>query len=284
MTYPFIPAVHTSAGSNLPITRIVIHGTVSPTSAGTARSVAKYFQSPGSGGSAQYVLDTAEIVRCVPDNVVAWHAPPNPHSIGVEFCDWVTWSQGNGKTVADIDPFWHGKTQAQFDNRWALPDWDKMLRLGATLIRALLLEHKLPPTRLSVADLLAGRQGICGHADISAAWHQTDHTDPGSSFPWSKFIGYVVAGTTTSTSQEIDMTPEQATILGNTGWGVQQMRTAEAMHFTALSVQVSALTAAVAALAQHPDITPEQITTIIGDAIAAQVKVTGTLTVTPAKP
>lgn len=80
-----------------------------------------------------------------------------------------------------------------------------------------------------------------------------------------------------------DMTPEQATILGTTGWGVQTLRTAEAMHFTALSVQVTALTAAVAALASHADLSADQITTIINDAIAAQVKVTGTLTVTPAK-
>ena len=80
------------------------------------------------------------------------------------------------------------------------------------------------------------------------------------------------------------MTPEQATILGTTGWGVQTLRTAEAMHFTALSVQVTALTAAVAALASHADLSADQITTIINDAIAAQVKVTGTLTVTPAKP
>jgi len=47
------------------------------------------------------------------------------------------------------------------------------------------------------------------------------------------------------------------------------------------AAQIVALTAAVAALAAHPDLTAAQITQVISDAIAAQVKVTGTLTVVP---
>lgn len=29
----------------------------------------------------------------------------------------------------------------------------------------------------------AGQRGICTHADISAAFRESDHTDPGSGFP-----------------------------------------------------------------------------------------------------
>lgn len=50
---------------------------------------------------------------------------------------------------------------------------------------------------------------------------------------------------------------------------------------TTQTAQIVALTAALAALAAHPDLTPAQITQIISDAITAQVKVTGTLTVVP---
>jgi len=49
----------------------------------------------------------------------------------------------------------------------------------------------------------------------------------------------------------------------------------------AQTAQIAALTAAVAALAAHPDLTADQITTIISDAITASVKVTGVLTVVP---
>ena len=193
MTYPFIPAYHYSAGHNLPLSRIVIHGTVSATRPGGAREVATYFQSPNSGGSTQYIVDPGEIIQAAADDTICWHAPPNINSLGVEFCDWVNWAQGNGKTVADLDSFWTGKTQADFDARWSLPAWDQMLRLGAGLVHALAVEYSVPITRISVADLLAGRHGLCGHVDVSQAWHQTDHSDPGLSFPWATFIDYILA-------------------------------------------------------------------------------------------
>lgn len=38
--------------------------------------------------------------------------------------------------------------------------------------------------KLDSHDLLAGDTGYCGHFDVSNAWGQTDHTDPGGNFPW----------------------------------------------------------------------------------------------------
>jgi hypothetical protein len=182
----FIQAYHSSAGDNLPASRVVIHGTVSATVPGGAVATARYFQSPNSGGSAPYVVDPNEIVQCATDNTICWHAPPNKGSIGVEFCDWVTLA------AAQADPRWRGKSQAEFDARWALPEWDKMLRLGAGLVHTLCVKYGIPITKISVAQLLAGGHGICGHVDVSQAWHQTDHTDPGASFPWATFMGYVL--------------------------------------------------------------------------------------------
>jgi len=37
---------------------------------------------------------------------------------------------------------------------------------------------------VDAAGLKAGRGGYTSHAQVSNAWHQTDHTDPGSNFPW----------------------------------------------------------------------------------------------------
>lgn len=41
-----------------------------------------------------------------------------------------------------------------------------------------------PLHKLDSHGLLAGDRGYCGHADVSNAWGQTDHTDPGRNFPW----------------------------------------------------------------------------------------------------
>lgn len=45
-----------------------------------------------------------------------------------------------------------------------------------------------PLDRLTVAQLRAGARGICGHVDVTYAWRQTDHTDPGPSFPWDVLL------------------------------------------------------------------------------------------------
>lgn len=159
------------SGSQTKINRIVIHCTVSPTSRGWARKIANYFQSPSAGGSAHYVVDAGEIVQCLPDDIVAWHAPPNTGSIGVELCDWQ-----KGKA-----------------SRWQDDDHQSMLRLAAPLVRSLAERHDVPLVWLSPAELRAGKRGICGHVDISRAWGQTDHGDPhmGGPFPTSQFMSMI---------------------------------------------------------------------------------------------
>lgn len=34
----------------------------------------------------------------------------------------------------------------------------------------------------------ADGRGVCGHADISQAWRESDHTDPGRQFPWDAVL------------------------------------------------------------------------------------------------
>jgi hypothetical protein len=51
----------------------------------------------------------------------------------------------------------------------------------------------LPIRKVSAADMRAGRKGICGHVDVTTAWHTgrdvgANHTDPGN-FPWPTFLG-----------------------------------------------------------------------------------------------
>lgn len=197
MAYPYIPGYpgHTS-GTQKTVNRIVIHGTVSPTVKGGARSVARYFQSSGAGGSAHYIVDPGEVVRCYSESTICWHAPPNAGSIGIELCD----------------------PQAGSSSRWSNVAHEAMLKLAAKLTREVAARHGVPLRRLSVADLKAGRKGICGHVDVSNAFRQTNHTDPGAGFPWAHFMQLVTGSSVPvpPTPQEDDMpTPEQ---LWNRKW------------------------------------------------------------------
>lgn len=165
------PAAHTSAGHNKPIDRVVIHATVSPCKPGGARDIAAYFRSPKSGGSAHYVVDPGEVVQVVHDDTVAWHAPPNPHSIGNELC------------------FMPTRVPVGF---WLLPRARRMLRRAAVLTAQQCLAFDVPAVRLSAADLRAGKRGICGHVNVSRAFGQSTHWDPGV-FPWRTFMRMVRA-------------------------------------------------------------------------------------------
>lgn len=164
MAYPKILTSY-HGGHQGSVSRIVIHGTVSPCERGGARANAHYFQTHRTG-SAHYVVDPGEIIECVPEDVVAYHAPPNTGSIGIELCDPQTGSA----------------------SRWGDANHDAMLRRAAGLVRAVAKRWNVPLKRIDAGDLRAGRHGVCGHADVTAAWHQTDHTDPGSGFPWGRFL------------------------------------------------------------------------------------------------
>ena len=48
--------------------------------------------------------------------------------------------------------------------------------------------YGIPLRRLRAADLVAGKRGVTGHADISAAFRKSDHCDPGPDFPWTRFL------------------------------------------------------------------------------------------------
>lgn len=168
------PAKHSGTGNKragfFPIDRIVLHGTVSPAVKGGARAIGAYFRSPNAGGSAHYVIDPGEVVQTAYDDVVAWHAPPNRHTIGVEFCDPVTMNLA----------------------RWDDPPHKAELRLGARLVAELCLAYNVPAVMLGPAQLRAGRRGICEHDDVSDAFGQSTHWDLGA-FPRRRFAAMVRA-------------------------------------------------------------------------------------------
>lgn len=168
------PAAHTSAGSNQPIHRIVLHGTVSPCVAGGARSNAAYFRNQSAGGSAHYVTDPKEAVQVVWDDTIAWHAPPNQNSLGVEMCDPVGDAKGKPLPI----------------RRWNDDDHQAMLRITAKLVAGLCLAYDVPVRFVGPRALRAGARGICEHSDVSQAWGQSSHWDLGT-FPRRAFLKMV---------------------------------------------------------------------------------------------
>lgn len=155
------PARRSSAGENKPIKRIVIHSTVSATKAGGARDIAAYFRGPNAGGSAHYVVDPYEVVQVVFDSVIAWHAPPNANSLGVELCDFPAPGSKGMK-------------------RWRDAEHRLLFRRAVDLVAQLCLAYDVPPWFVGPIGLRLGRKGVTTHAAVSTAWRQSTHWDPGA--------------------------------------------------------------------------------------------------------
>lgn len=180
---PFIAARY-HGGSQTP-KAIVIHGTVSSDNAGTARNIANWWHgSTSPKTSAHYIVDPKETIQAVGDHTIAYHCGSNTGCIGIELCDEQTGSAA----------------------RWSDADSTAILKRAATLTAQLCLAYGIEVRRPSIAELKSkGKHGIYGHNDSRLAFGNTTHTDPGTSFPWAKFLSMVASekarlkgGTTTT--------------------------------------------------------------------------------------
>ena len=171
---PYVgPAARHGDANNKPISRVVIHCTVSPCVPGGARNVARMFRTTTRPASAHYVVDPSDTVQVVYDSVVAYHAPPNQHALGIELCD----------------------MQSGPADRWQDGNHKAMLERAATLVAGLCAAYGVPVDKIGPDELRAGKHGICGHIDVSHAWGQTSHVDPEATpgFPWASFMDQIRA-------------------------------------------------------------------------------------------
>lgn len=179
-----IPARWHGGTGNLPAARIVIHATCPglgyprASQAGQAASTASYFATTDVVSSAHVVCDVAETVRCLDDDTVAYHAPPNLHSLGVEICGESSYTR----------------------EQWLSPQVWPAVENAAAQVREWMTTYHLPGMR-ATAPLPDTGGYVCGHADVSATWHQTDHTDPGPNFPWDAFMPLLSNATPTPTPE-----------------------------------------------------------------------------------
>lgn len=162
------PANH-SGTDNHPPTRVVIHSAVVPCEPGRARQLAAWNRDGTTGGSWHYATDPAETIQCSWDSYVCHAAPPNPRSLHIEMADTPTRRPTERARRRALRKGW----------RWAGRNHRRMLHRTARLTAGLCLAYDLPLTWLTADELRKGRAGITSHANVTAAWHQSTHWDPG---------------------------------------------------------------------------------------------------------
>lgn len=152
------------------IRAVVIHTMEAPENAATAENVANYFRTTGTQASAHVCVDSNSAVRCVADEDTAWAAPGcNADGLQLEIA---------------------GRAR-QNETEWQDPFSKAALHQAALVTSDWCTKWGIPARRLTVAELKAGRKGITSHADVSAVYKRSDHTDPGPNFPWAAFLSEV---------------------------------------------------------------------------------------------
>lgn len=173
--YPFRQAKYYTRVTGRPrvIRRIVLHDMEAPEKGDTAEKIATYFATldavkEGKKPSAHFCADSDSVVQCVRLEDVANAAPgANSDGVHVEMAGYGAQSRGDW-----LDEY----SRAVIDNTAQLVAW-------------LCLHLDIPPVRLQTAELLdPSKKGIVSHAQVSAAFHKSDHTDPGPEFPWDYFF------------------------------------------------------------------------------------------------
>lgn len=167
-TIPLVLARFYSPTVRKTVDNIVLHSMEAPEASTTAERVANYFAtlpadtpkekrtSPG------YCLDSDTVIQCVPDHCIAFHARGfNLQSIGLE----------------------HAGYARQTREEWLDAFGERMLGLSVQLAARLCARWSIPPVIVRADELLKGARGITTHAEVNAAFHKSDHTDPGPGFP-----------------------------------------------------------------------------------------------------
>ena len=161
-------------------TAIVLHGTQGPTAEGAAR----WFATPipindGGPGSTQLVVDDHSCYRTLDNLLEPYGAPPlNSHGLHIEMASFSTWS--NAEWLAHPG----------------------MLELAAYRVARWCHFYSVPVRFLDVAMLKGAPRGSDGepmprgittHQNVSDAFHQSTHQDPGPGFPLTSFLHRVAA-------------------------------------------------------------------------------------------
>ena len=157
---------------------IVLHSTENPVKSGTAKAVAQWFAgSRAPQASAHYVVGPETVIRCVPEEAVAWAAPgANHHGIQIEMVGQAAKTEWSRKGLGQADGY-------------------DVLERAAELTRGICDRWSIPMERIDAAGLKQGKRGITTHAAVTEAFRKSTHIDPGcqgdSRWPWELFLSLV---------------------------------------------------------------------------------------------
>ena len=150
---------------------IVIHSMEAGEASTTAENVSAWFAgSSAPKASAHFCIDCDSIVQCVKETDIAWHAPgANKLGLGLE----------------------HAGYARQTRDQWLDPFSSSMLKLSAKLTAKLCKDWNIPTKFVGRDDLKNGLAGITTHHEVTQAFHESTHTDPGKGFPMDLYLQWV---------------------------------------------------------------------------------------------
>jgi N-acetyl-anhydromuramyl-L-alanine amidase AmpD len=162
--YPDLPHVQAGGdgGPRSQTQMIVIHATDNTAS---DQAEASYAQTRPDHTSAHFYSDEDSVTQALDTSHIAYGCFPTGNSRSVQF---------------EISGLSNQLTDAS-------------LRRVAPIVARACQEYGIPIRKVTPTELVNGVKGICGHLDVTRAWGEGDHTDPGSYFPWDTFISYVQA-------------------------------------------------------------------------------------------
>jgi hypothetical protein len=156
---------------------IVIHSMEAPEKGDTAESCAKMFQDPRDEhgnprpASAHLCIDNNSIVQSVLDNNIPAAAPGANHD-------------GIHLELAGV--------ARQKREDWLDAYGLQLLPNAANAAAQYCLKYDIPVKRLTDEELADPQnKGFVSHAQVSAVFKRSDHTDPGPGFPWDFFLEHV---------------------------------------------------------------------------------------------
>jgi N-acetyl-anhydromuramyl-L-alanine amidase AmpD len=172
MAYPFVESPNRTRAPGRAIGVVVIHTMEIAERPDAAEICARWFKTPVSRVSAHYCVDADSVIQCVREKDIAWHARGgNTNSIGVELAGFAS----------------------QTRRDWADPYSAAVLDRAANLVADVCRRRRIPVRWVVADDLVAGRRGLTGHNEVSEAFEQSDHWDPGDGCPVEAFVDRVRA-------------------------------------------------------------------------------------------
>lgn len=165
MTIPFLQAKFFQVASRTAIDWIVWHVAEVTESAQSAEWLMDYCTKiePTRKASWHYAIDNDSYTQSVLEKDIAYHCghTGNQRSLGFEMSGF------------------SNQSAAQWADPYSLAVLDNCTKLTASRCA----RYNIPIVFLKAADIVAGKRGITTHAEMSLAFKETQHTDPGPNFP-----------------------------------------------------------------------------------------------------